>query len=212
MGVGLIRTVILYAFTILAVRLMGKRQIGELEPTELVVTLLISDLATLSMQDPEAPLINSVVPILTLVILEVLMSSASLKFPRLRRLLSGKYSVLVDHGVVDQKEMKKSQMTVDELMEELRQNGVMAVEDAAYCVLENDGKVSVIPASDAPQSELPLILIADGVPVKKNLLRGGVTDARLKKVLASGGVARVRDVFLLYRIGKNYTCIPKVRS
>lgn len=209
MAVALIRTAILYVFTIAAIRCMGKRQIGELEPAELVITLLISDLATLCMQDLEMPLVYSLIPMAALVILEVMFSYLTLKIPRFNRVLSGRYSVLIDDGKLDQKEMRKSQMTVGELMEELRQNGLMAVEDVKYCIMETDGKVSVIPKKDATQKTLPLILISDGVPIKENLHRRGISESGLLKILKDKGMESTKNVFLLYEIAGRYTCISR---
>ena len=207
MAVALIRTAILYVLTITALRCMGKRQIGELEPAELVITLLISDLATLCMQDLEMPLIYSVIPMVTLVVLEISFSFLSLKIPFISRILGGRYSVLIDDGKIDQKEMKKSQMSVGELMEELRQKGLMAIEDVKYCVLENDGKVSVIPKREATQKALPLILISDGVPIRENLHRRGIDDGALAAILKNQGTTETKNVFLLYEIAGRYTCI-----
>ena len=212
MAVALIRTVILYLLTVMAIRCMGKRQLGELEPTELVITLLISDLATIPMQDLETPLLNSLIPIITLVLLEIIVSFLTLKVPMINRLLSGRYSVLIDNGQIDQKQMRKSQMTVSELMEELRQNGLMAVEDVKYCVRETDGKVSVIPKKGATQKELPLILISDGTPIQENLRRRGMTESDLVQVLKGQDVAGIKNVFLLYEISGRYTCISREES
>ena len=94
-------------------------------------------------------------------------------------------------------------------MEELRQNGLMAVEDVKYCVLETDGKISVIPKKGATQKTLPLILISDGVPVKENLHRRGLDDGALAAILSKEGIAEAKSVFLLYEIAGRYTCIPR---
>ena len=209
MIVALIRTVILFLLTVLALRCMGKRQLGELEPTELVITLLISDLATLSMQDLEMPLLYSVVPMITLVVLEILLSVLSLKFPGINRLLSGRYAVLIDDGRLDQKEMRRSQMSVAELMEELRQKGVMALEDVKYCVLETDGKISVIAKKDATRPTLPLILVSDGAVVTENLQRRGLSLSDLRKIAKKQGASSLEGSFLLYEISGAYTCIFK---
>ncbi len=209
MVIAMIRTAILYVLTIAALRCMGKRQIGELEPAELVITLLISDLATLCMQDLEMPMVYSIIPMITLVILEICFSFLTLKIPLFGRIMGGRYSVLIDDGKINQREMKKSQMTVGELMEELRQNGLMAVEDVKYCVLETDGKISVIPKKGATQKTLPLILISDGVPVKENLHRRGIDDGALAAILNKEGVEEAKNVFLLYEIAGRYTVIPR---
>jgi len=212
MSIALIRTVILYLATVFAVRCMGKRQLGELEPTELVITLLISDLATVCMQDLEIPLVYSLIPMATLVILEVLFSFLTMKVPLIGRLLGGRYSVLIDDGRIDQGEMRRSHITVGELMEELRQNGILSVEDVKYCVLENDGKISVIPRKEVGERSLPLILISDGVPVTENLNRRGLNRSDLEKILKKQGNHPIKSVFLLYDIDGKYTCIPKENS
>ena len=211
MAIGMVRTLILFFFTVLAVRLMGKRQLGEMEPTEFVVTLLISDLATLSMQDPENPLLNSVVPILTLVIAEVLLSALTMKFPRLREFFTGRYSVIVDRGVIDQKEMAKAQLTVSELWEEVRQHGLASLSEVKFCVMENDGKVSVIPTDD-PTPALPVLFIADGVPIRRNLRREGISNALLRQVIAEHGCDDPSQVFLLYRQEGRFICVRKEKK
>lgn len=209
MAIALIRTVILYILTILALRCMGRRQIGELEPAELVVTLLISDLATLCMQDLDLPLLFGLIPMATLVILEIVFSHLTLKIPFARRLLGGRYSVLVEDGRIDQREMRRAQMTLGELMEELRQNGLTAVEDVKYCVLENDGKISVIPKKGETCDVLPLILVSDGVPVRENLRRRGISGRRLLELLARYGHRSPSTVFLFCETDGRYVCIAK---
>ena len=120
--------------------------------------------------------------------------------------------MLIDDGRIDQREMKKSQMTIGELMEELRQNGLMAVEDVKYCVLETDGKVSVIPKKGATQKTLPLILIADGIPVQENLHLRGMDDGALTAILSKEGVSDPKSVFLLYEIAGRYTVISREKA
>ena len=128
MAVAFVRTIILYLLIIFGIRLMGKRQVGELEPSELVLDLIIADLAAVPMQDYGIPLLSGVVPILTLLGLTMLLSLLTMKSLRFRVLLCGRPSIIVRDGVVDQREMRRNRFTLDELHEELRCQGVAGVE------------------------------------------------------------------------------------
>lgn len=129
MATAFLRTVILYFLIMAGLRLMGKRQIGELEPSELVLTMMLSDLATVPMQDFGIPLLSGVIPILTLLSLSMLMSHLSLRSLRVRRLLCGAPTVLIDRGRLDQSAMRKNRFTIDELLEELRGQGFSSLSD-----------------------------------------------------------------------------------
>jgi uncharacterized membrane protein YcaP (DUF421 family) len=141
----LLRTVIIYAILIGTMRLMGKRQLGELEVSELVTTLLISEIASLPIGDPSLPVMYAVVPLITILSLEVSLSVLLLKCPRLKGLASARPSVLIRHGHVDQKEMQRIRISIDELVSEVRQSGLPTLEDVDYAILEQNGKISVIP-------------------------------------------------------------------
>ena len=140
MATAFLRTVILYFLIMAGLRLMGKRQIGELEPSELVLTMMLSDLATVPMQDFGIPLLSGVIPILTLLSLSMLLSQLSLRSVRLRRVLCGSPTVLIDRGKLRQDAMRKNRFTLDELLEELRAQGVCDLKDVKYAVLENSGR------------------------------------------------------------------------
>ena len=181
------RTVILYFLIMTGLRLMGKRQIGELEPGELVLTMMISDLATVPMQDFGIPLLAGVIPILTLLALSMLLSQLSLSSLRFRRLACGAPSVLIREGVLQQEAMRKNRYTLDELLEELRSQGMTGVEEVKYAVLENSGQLSVLPwAGSRPPSArqlgleteedvtLPVVLVNDGRLLRRNLEAQGL--------------------------------------
>ena len=159
------RTVILYFLIMTGLRLMGKRQIGELEPSELVLTMMISDLATVPMQDFGIPLLAGVIPILTLLALSMLMSQISLRSLRFRELVCGTPVVLIREGVLQQSAMRKNRYTLDELLEELRGQGISSVEDVKYAVLENSGQLSVLPwTRQQPPTAAQLRLKLRGFP------------------------------------------------
>lgn len=204
------RTVILYFLIMIGLRLMGKRQIGELEPSELVLTMMISDLATVPMQDFGIPLLAGVIPILTLLALSLLMSQLSLRNLRFRELVCGTPAVLVRNGVIQQSVMRKNRYTVDELLEELREQGFSCVEDVKYAVLENSGQLSVLPwtRQQPPTAAqlhleveddvtLPTVLVNDGRVLHKNLAACGRDLAWLRERLRERQLASPKEAFLL---------------
>ena len=189
----LVRTALLYFLIMAGLRLMGKRQIGQLEPSELVLTMMISDLAAVPMQDFGIPLLAGVFPILTLLALSMLMSELSLKNLRFRRLVCGLPAVLIRNGQVQQKAMKANRYTLDELLEQLRGQGLSGIQDVKYAVLENSGQLSVLPEGGS----LPTVLINDGQVLSQNLRRRGKNMAWLTEVLSNRGLTHPKQVFLL---------------
>lgn len=181
MIISLVRAIILYFFVIFSLRLMGKRQIGELQPSELVVTFLVSELATLPMQDADIPLVLSIVPIITLVFLEHITSYLCLKSVRLRRLLNGNPCIVIKDGKIDIKTLRSLRMSVDEILEELRINNITEIDDVKYAIIETNGQLSYVlypkarnvtsgdlnlPTKD---TSLPFIVVNDGFIIKKSL-------------------------------------------
>lgn len=204
------RTVILYFLIMTGLRLMGKRQIGELEPGELVLTMMISDLATVPMQDFGIPLLAGVIPILTLLALSMLLSQLSLSSIRFRALACGTPSVLIREGVLQQEAMRKNRYTLDELLEELRGQGFTGVEEVKYAVLENSGHLSVLPWArcQPPTAEqlgvaveedvtLPVVLVNDGRLLRRNLEAQGLDEAWLREALRKEGLSSHREAFLV---------------
>ena len=218
---SLLRTVILYFLIMTGLRLMGKRQIGELEPSELVLTMMISDLATVPMQDFGIPLLAGVIPILTLLSLSMLLSQLSLLSLRFRELMCGTPSILIRNGKLQQDAMRKNRYTLDELLEQLRGQGYVSVDEVRWAVLENSGQLSILPwARQRPptaeelgltpeEDELPFILINDGRIVRRNLARSGRNEAWLQKELRRTGHS-AGEIFLLTVDGSGKVlCIPK---
>ena len=209
MAIVFIRTLIIYFALLLTMRLLGKRQLGEMELSEFVVAALIADLASHPLQDIGIPMINGLVPIITLFCCEVLISGMTMKNIRLRALFFGKPSMLVEKGKIKQHEMKKNRFTTDELMEELRNQGYLDISAVEYAVLETDGRLSVIPyPSESPvkPSQLkieaedkgyPVVVISDGHVIESNLRLVGRDRNWLKKRLAALGVKDAEQVFLM---------------
>lgn len=190
------RTVILYFLIMLALRATGKRQIGQLEPSELVLTMLISDLAAVPMQDFGIPLLAGIIPILTLSALSLLISQLSLHHLRFRELFCGTPAILIRNGQIQQETMRKNRYTIDELLEELRSQGYASVEDIQYAVLENSGKLSLL-SHEQGGVTLPVVLINDGRVLGKQLKQRGLDRIWLQKQLTQQGFSSPREVFLL---------------
>ena len=140
----LFRTAFLYVFIIISMRFMGKRQIGEMQPTEFVITILISELAAIPIQDIDSPISNAVISISMLIILEIILSVITMKSKIARRVVNGKYAVIIKDGIIDQQKMQDVRMTIDDLFEELRLKDVFSLEEVAYAIMENNGKLSVL--------------------------------------------------------------------
>ena len=204
-----IRTLILYLTVIAALRIMGKRQLGELQPSELVVAIMISDLASVPMQDISLPLFSGIVPAITLIAAEVLLSFLCLKSNTMRKFISGSPSVVVYEGRIIEKELNKLRFNVSDLIEELRINGYYDINDVQTAIVETSGKLSVIPkdtsrpvtvsdmAIKRPDREgLPYILITDGSINRSELKRAGKDMKWLEKTLREYNTG-VRSVFLL---------------
>lgn len=222
MIIAFIRTALLYFLIMAALRLMGKRQLGELEPAELVIALLISDLAAVPMQDFGIPLLNGIIPILTLLALSMLVSYGSLKSIRFREFFCGTPSLLIRDGIVLQKAMQKNRFTTDELIEELRTQGVSDLESVKYAMLETNGQLSVLLRSDCQpltakqaglrvedDTFLPIVIISDGRLIRKNLDLSGHTDSWVEREIKKHGVSSRRDVFLLMVDGRGKTVFLK---
>lgn len=209
MFVVLMRSIILYLLIVVGIRLLGKRQIGELEPSELVLALIISDLAAVPMQDNGIPLIYGLIPIVTLLCVSTVLSVLTVKSIRFRALLCGRPSIVVENGRVKEDELRKNRLTIDELMEELRSQGVFDLASIKFAVLETNGHVSVLPYAaeksvtarqmglTPPEPGMPVVLISDGRLLDRNLREMGYEQGWLKKQLARHGLSSPGQVFLM---------------
>lgn len=209
---------------ILAIRLMGKRQIGELQTSELVVTLLISDIAAIPMQDTEQSLLSGIVPILILIACEIIISLLMLKRAGFRRIICGKPVVIISNGKIDQNKMHKLRMSTEDLSEELRQQGIFNIEDVSFAIIETNGKLSVLkkPNKDLPTAEelgivvkdkgLEAVVVSDGEISKYSLEICGLSREWLFDKLKKENT-KLSDVFLMIanRQGE-YKIIEKERK
>ncbi|MFZ2793322.1 MAG: DUF421 domain-containing protein, partial [Ruminococcus bromii] len=151
MLISIIRTILLYAFVILAVRLMGKRQMSDMQPSELVITMIVSDIASIPMQNTSQPLLSGVIPVAILVALEITASVIMMKWSGFRSLVCGKPVIVIKDGKILQSAMKKLRLTTEDLSVQLRQQGIFSIEDVQYCIVETNGEVSVLEKPDKRQ-------------------------------------------------------------
>lgn len=203
-----LRTVIVYLILIVTVRLMGKRQLSQLEPAEFVVTMLMADLASIPMQDGSIPLLSGLVPIFTILGVGMILSSLSLRCVRLRRWLCGKPVILIENGKILQDNLRRTSITMDELTGHLREKDVLSLEQVQFAILETDGNFSVFPypkyqpasAMDAGiqagEQFLPITIIEDGHLFRDNLALSGKDDSWLSRVLGEQN-ALVSSTWLL---------------
>lgn len=210
MSIFFLRTLILYIVIVFSLRVMGKRHLGELEPSEFVVAIMISNIATLPIEDTNIPLVAGIVPILALVSFEVIISSIGLKCKMVRKLVSGNPIIIIRDGVIDQKKMRELRYSIDDLLEQLRSKDVFDIADVAYAIVETTGQLSVFPkypnrtvtnqdlnlpepsCANSPQ----MVLICDGELVPDTLNYCNLREDWLQKTLEKQGVKQ-KDVFLM---------------
>ena len=190
-----LRTIVLYLVLICVIRMMGKRQIGQMEPSEFVVTMLVANLASIPMQDGGIPLLSGLVPILTVLGVELVLSFLSLHSVKLRRVLCGKPVILIENGRILQENLRRTSVTLDELTGHLRQKDVLDLQAVQYAIMETDGNLSVFPyPKDRPASardaginprpqHLPVTIIEDGYLFKENLSLAGKNADWVRRVL-----------------------------
>jgi uncharacterized membrane protein YcaP (DUF421 family) len=222
MPIIFIRSIILYILLIFSVRFMGKRQIGELQPSELAITILVSNIATLPIEDPGLPLLVGILPILTLISLDVVMSFLSVKSRGIRRLMCGQPVIIINNGVIDQKKMKELRFTNDDLTESLRMQGVFDINEVQFAVVETTGAVSVYQkfknqtatnesvGKEGKNENPPYLVIDNGSIVRDGLDVAGITESQLKNILKKEKAAE-EDVFIMTAAGNaDYFIVKKV--
>ncbi len=196
MIISYLRTLILYLVLILSIRLMGKRQIGQMEASEFVVTMLVANLASIPMQDGAIPLYSGLVPILTVLGAELALSGLILHSVFIRRLLCGKPVILIDNGHILQENLRRTRITLDELTGHLREKDVLDITTVQYAILETDGNLSVFPYPEKGSQFLPITIIEDGYLFRENLRKSGKDETWLAQVLERQG-ARITGTLLL---------------
>lgn len=206
MFVVMFRTLILFSLVVISMRIMGKRQIGQLQPYELAVLIMISALAAIPMEDIAIPLFNSIIPIILLLAFQVLTAFAAQRSEKVRAVVSGRPSILVQNGKINESELKELHLNINDLLEQLRICGYPNISDVEFAVFETNGEISVIPKSqcrpvqprdlniDTSYEGLAHPLIVDGNINYQNLALIGMNELWLKDEMKKFGIADVKDV------------------
>lgn len=212
------RTLILLVVIVFAVRIMGKRQIGQLQPAELVVTILLSEIAATPMQDNDIPMLNTIIAILVLISVEIFMSVLSMKSIRMRSVLQGNPVIVIKDGKIDQKQMDRLRFTIDDLLEALRQKDIFDISEVSFAIAETDGSLSVLPKSvnktvtcsdmkiKKKDNGLPTAVIKDGKIVVTGAKESGISEKQLKNMIQKTGF-KIKDIYLMTVDGAGNTMV-----
>ena len=224
MLITLVRAAILYVLIIIAVRVMGKRQIGELQPSELVITILISEIVAIPMQENGLPLINSIIPVFLLVAFEIIVSVLNMKSEKFRKILSGNPLIIIRDGRLDQKQMKRVRFTVDDLMESLRQKNIFDISEVQYAIVETNGTLTVLskPQKRVVTAEMmnaavqdngiPCVIINDGRVIEKSFEECEMNYEILNKTLKDNSLEAKSVLIMTADKSKNFVIIKKDES
>ncbi len=214
------RAIVLYIIVLIVMRLMGKREIGQLQPFELAISIMIADLATLPMAETGIPISNGIIPILGLLVMHLVISILNMKSTKAREIICGKPSILIFRGKIDQKVLKKERFTINELEERLRDNNIFNIGDVEYAVLETSGQVTVIPKPSKrptipedfniePQYEgIPYDLVVDGKVMYKNLEKLGKNYVWLQKQTEKFGIKPEEALIVTIDGNNQFYCQP----
>ncbi len=208
MAVSLIRTIILYILVVFAIKLMGKRQISDLQTSELVITILISNIAAIPMQNTQQPLLTGVVPIGILVCCEIFVSYLMLKNTKIRQLICGKPVIIINDGKIQQGSLKYLRLSIEDLFEQLRQLDIFSLEDVSFAIMETNGQMSVLKKSEkqppdsatlgipVPKSTIEAVIVSDGNICDFSLSLCNLSRDWLKKTLQEKNI-NIQDIFIM---------------
>jgi len=214
MVIVFLRVFIMYFFVVMVVRMMGKRQIAQMQPFELVVTILIADLASIPLGNTAIPLVYGLIPVITLLSIQVIVSYLSIKSEGFREIICGKPSVIINKGVIVQSEIKRLRISMNDLLEQFRAKDQLNLSDIEYAILETNGMLSVIPKATkkpatledlkiaASSEELPITLVVDGEVIMPNLKKAGYDLPWLDKKLKENSINSLNDVFFAFLSSK----------
>lgn len=204
-----VRAVIIYLVVLFLYRLMGKRQLGQMQPFELVLTLIIADLATIPMAEVSVPVLHGIIPLFTLVVLHFILTFLCKISTKFSSFVSGKPVIVINPEGIDYKALKNLNISVDDVFEAIRGCGYFKIEEIQYAIMETNGKLSVLPKSQfspvklqdlkltADMSVIPINLINEGKIVKQNLSIARITESEIAEILEKASVKRVKDVLIL---------------
>ncbi len=218
-----IRSIIIYVIIVCTVRIMGKRQIGQLQPSELVVTILISNIATMAIEDVTIPLFSGVIPILVFMSLEIISSEISMHSKAYRNIVSGSPKIVIRNGKIIQKELKNLRFTVEDLFEELRLNDVFDINEVLFALVETNGELSVYKKSafqnatkndtktTEPDEEPPILVVSNGDLLEQNITVAGTSEKKIIKHLEKNKT-KLKDVLIMTCQEKNKFSFVRIDS
>ena len=221
MIISVIRTLILYIIVIGAIRIMGKRQLSDMQTSELVITMIIADIASIPMQNTSQPLLSGVIPVLLLVCIEIFISVLMLKFPMLRKMVCGKPEIIVADGKLRQDMLKKLRLSTEDLSVLLRQQGIFSIDEVAYCIIETNGQISVLPKvrNRTPtigdmkiavkDSGLSTVVLSDGEYLYASMELCAVDKQWIDKILNNEGITSSEVMMMTVNRLKEYSIIRK---
>lgn len=210
MALVLIRTIILYFLVLLTFRIMGKSELSEMSPFQLVIVFMIAELAAIPIESPSVSMLNGIAAIFALMFLQTLISTITVKCEWFKNFINGRPSILIEHGIINQKELRNLRITLNDLQEQLRIKDIYSFSDVEFAIMESNGELSVIPkegkrnvtVSDLGIKEndiyLPLVVISDGIVYERNLLKLNTNIAALNKILYKNNLQSCKDVFLAF--------------
>ncbi len=210
MLISIVRTIIIYGLVVIVMRLMGKRQIGQLQPFEFVVTIMISELASIPMQDTDIPLLRGITPIIVLLTAQVVISYVSLKYQSFRGLVCGNPSIVIRDGKIQEKELWRLGYSLNDLLEQLRVKNHPNLNEIEFAFLETNGEISVIPKAEntpptvkdmnikPPKPKLPVTLVLDGVTQNQNLKSMNLTEEWLLDQLKTFNIIKPKDALIAF--------------
>ena len=209
MAIMLLRSIIIYACVLAVIRLMGKRQVGEMQPFEFVITLIIADLACIPMAELSVPLVHGIVPIVTLMIVHFLICFFARKLQFVRYILTGRPAIVINPNGINYKELKELNMTLDDLIELMRGCNVFKIEEIAYAIIETNGNLCVIKKSEVEnvtrgdlkvkvsQASLPINIIMDGKLMHENIRLSGIDDNFINDCVSKANIKNIKDVLIM---------------
>lgn len=223
MFTSFVRAIIMYIFVVCAIKFMGKRQIGELETSELVITFMISDIASIPMQNADQPILSGIIPIGVLTCLEILVSWLMMKSPKFRQLTCGKCVIVIDNGEIKQKELCRLRMSTYDLCEQLRQMNVFSINDVAYAIMETNGKLSVLKKTEkqppdastlkieTQKANLDITIVSNGKINNYSMSLCELDHNWLKRILQENNT-KLDEIFLMTaNFNKQFNIIKKER-
>ena len=210
MALVFIRTIILYFLVLFTFRIMGKSELSEMSPFQLVIVFMIAELAAIPIESPSVSLLNGIIAIFVLMFLQTLLSTISIKCEWFKNLINGRPSILIENGEINQKELRCLRITLNDLLEQLRIKDIPALSDVEYAIMESNGDLTVIPKAykkpltpgdlnlHVDHNYLPLVIISDGVIYSRNLDKVNLKQAKLDKLLKKHHLQSHKEVFLAF--------------